>query len=254
MLTHSRYSVIKKSFFILLFLVAGCATERPSGKTEAEVLFKEAQSLMEDHRYLLATEKLNTLRQHYPYSFYATHAELMQADILYNQENFVEAAAAYILFKDFHPKHPKLSYVLLRIAESFYFQLPDTFDRDLSPGHEAIKYYQELIRLFKTSKHAEMARKKIIEINNLIKSKEKYIADFYFKTEVWDSARYRYLSIIKNFRSKDLLDHSMIRVVRASGMMNRYSECNRFYKQYKNRISVEKRNQLENAYKVCKNL
>ena len=249
MFKHKGLSLI----FLTLFLI-GCASERPQGKTEAEVLFKEAKTLMEDQRYLLATEKLNTIRQQYPYSYFATHAELMQADILFNQENFVESAAAYILFKDFHPKHKKLSYVLLRIAESFYFQLPDTYDRDLSPGHEAAKYYKELIRLFKNSKHADSARKKIVEIETLIRNKEKYIADFYFKTEVYDSARYRYLNILKKFRLAELRDHSMIRIVTASGKMSKYTECSRYYRQFKNEVSVGKRDLLETAFKTCKNM
>ncbi|MFT6604810.1 MAG: outer membrane protein assembly factor BamD, partial [Bacteriovoracaceae bacterium] len=130
--------------FIALFLfaslfLASCSSTRPSGKTEAEVLYKEAQMLVDDGRYLMATEKLNSLRSQFPYSYFATHAELLQADILFDQENFVEAAAAYILFKDFHPRHKKISYVVWRIAESFNNQRPASYDRDLSPLYEAIK-------------------------------------------------------------------------------------------------------------------
>jgi len=93
-------------------LVFSCASEKPEGKTEAEVLFKEAKILMDDGRYIMATEKLNLLRSQYPYSFFATPAELMLADILYLQENYVEAAAAYILFRDFHPKSTDIEYVI----------------------------------------------------------------------------------------------------------------------------------------------
>ncbi len=236
--------------FCLLFFI-GCATERPKGKTEAEVLFKEAQRLIKDHRFLLATERLNTLRQQYPYSFYATHAELMQADILFNQENFAEAAAAYILFKDFHPKHEKRSYVLWRIAESFYFQLPDTFDRDLSPGHEAIHYYEEVARAFGSSEQATDAIKKIEKIKKMILKKEKYIADFYFKTEVYDSARFRYLEILRKFLSKELRDHSMIRIVKSSGYLKKGKECQVFYDEYKNKISTNKKKMLDLAYQLC---
>ena len=92
--------------------------------------------MMEDGRYLLATEKLNQLKNQYPYSFYATPSELMLADILYKQENYVEAAASYLLFKEFHPKHEKIAYVIYKIAESYYEQIPETYDRDLQPAFE----------------------------------------------------------------------------------------------------------------------
>jgi outer membrane protein assembly factor BamD len=129
-------------FFVLSFslIVISCATKRPTGSTEAEVLFKEAKDLISKSRYIQATEKLNSIRSQYPYSFYATHAELLQADILFSQENYAEAASAYILFRDFHPKYTELGYVIFRISESFYRQLPSTYDRDLSAGiEESIK-------------------------------------------------------------------------------------------------------------------
>ncbi|MCO4792632.1 MAG: outer membrane protein assembly factor BamD [Bacteriovoracaceae bacterium] len=236
-----------------LFFIVSCSTDRPTGKTEAEVLFKEAQDLMKEERYLLATERLNTLRQQYPYSYYATHAELMQADILFAQENFVEAAASYVLFKDFHPKHKKTAYVLWRIAESYYFQLPETFDRDLGPGHEAIKYYEELKRVYGKYEKANSAKEKIVEIRKMIEEKEKYIADFYYKTEVYVAARFRYLDILKNFNNQTLRDHSMIRIVRSSGYLNEQKRCKRHFKIFKTKISKEQRNQLERALKACLN-
>ncbi|MBT7608934.1 MAG: outer membrane protein assembly factor BamD [Bacteriovoracaceae bacterium] len=249
MLKHKCLSIL----FLLLFLI-GCATERPVGKTEAEILYKEAKDLIADQRYLLATERLNTIRQQYPYSFYATHAELMQADILFMQENFVESAASYILFKDFHPKHKKLSYVLLRIADSFYYQLPDTYDRDLAPGHEAIKYYQELTRIFRKSKHVKEANKRIIEIKTMIRKKEQYIADFYYKTEVFDSARFRYLNILKTFKKKSLRDHSMIRVLESSASLEKPKECASFYRKYKRKVTSKNMEKLKSAYLSCKKL
>src|SRR5690606_2736481 len=147
--------------FIALFLLSSCSTPRPEGETEAEVIYKEAQALVEDGRYLLATERLNTLRSKFPYSFFATHAELLLADVQFLQENYTEAAASYILFRDFHPKHEKKDYVLYKIAESFYQQLPDTFDRDLTAANEAIRYYRELLKGGKKSEYAQSAQDKI---------------------------------------------------------------------------------------------
>lgn len=241
------------SILMFLTLLFSCSTDRPSGKTEAEVLFKEAQDLMKDERYLLATERLNTLRQQYPYSYYATHAELMQADILFAQENFVEAAAAYILFKDFHPRHKKLPYVIWRIAESYYFQLPETFDRDLSPGHEAIKYYEELKRAFGKYEKADEATKKISEIEKMIEQKEKYIADFYYRTEVYDAARFRYLEILRHFNDTELRDHSMVRIVRASGYLNDPQNCQKHFKVFRTKVSKDAKDELERAFKSCVN-
>jgi outer membrane protein assembly factor BamD len=161
-------------------------------------LFKEAKDLISKSRYIQATEKLNQLRSQYPYSFYATPAELLQADVLFAQENFPEAASAYILFRDFHPKYNELGYVIFRISESFYQQLPSTFDRDLSVGVEAIKYYNELLQNYSKTDYVKEAKTRITQIEEMLLKKEVYIADFYFRTKDFEAAKVRYEEVLKN--------------------------------------------------------
>ncbi len=235
-------------------ILVSCSTPRPQGETEAEVVFKEAQSLVEEGRYLLATEKLNTLRSKYPYSFYATHAELLLADVQFKQENYTEAAASYILFRDFHPKHEKSDYVLWKIAESFYNQLPESFDRDLSSANEAIKYYQELVRVFPRSEYIQNSNEKIAKCKQMLQDKEQYVADFYFKTEEWGPARYRYLDILKTFNDPKLVEHAAVRVIRSSEKLADKSACNSYYKMYQSRLDQSGRERLSKAFKACNEL
>lgn len=242
---------IKYFSFVIFIAVCACSSERPQGKTQAEVLFKESKSLMEDGRYILATEKLNQLKNQFPYSFYATPAELLQADILFKQESYVEAAAAYLLFKDFHPKHERMPYVVFMTAESYFKQIPDTFDRDLQPAFEAIKYYEELLLRYPDSSYAKDAKKKISKAEGMIRDKEQYIADFYFKTEVFEAARWRYLNILDNFKEDELVKHSMERVILSSYHMKDYEKCDLFAKKYSPALT-EKSSKLKSAIKTCK--
>jgi outer membrane protein assembly factor BamD len=195
--------VFRFLLIVIVVVTASCASKRPEGTTEAEVLFKEAKDLISKSRYIQASEKLNSLRSQYPYSFYATHAELLQADILFAQENYVESAAAYILFRDFHPKHEEMGYVIHRISESFYRQLPETFDRDLSAGIEASKYYQELLQLYPNTPYVTDARERITKIEDMIQKKEIYIADFYFKTKDFQAAKARYEEILPTLKNDE---------------------------------------------------
>lgn len=237
--------------WLVLFLHAGCAVDRPQGKTEAEVLYKEAKQLSEDGRYLLATEKLNTLKSQHPYSFYATHAELLLADILFDQENFTEAAAAYSLFRDLHPKHERLPYVIFRQAEAYYRQLPSTFDRDLSSGRQAVQFYRELLSTFPNHPKADLADKRIQKIEDQFRKKAKYIADFYFKTEVFDAARWRYLDILTRFDEPELRRHSQKRVLLSSLKLQDYDACLQYSATY-----LESRPDpvLANIRQRCENL
>ncbi len=195
--------ILKFLLLIFSFILLSCATKRPTGSTEAEILFKEATELISKSRYIQATEKLNSIRSQYPYSFYATHAELLQADILFSQENYAEAASAYILFRDFHPKYSELGYVIFRISESFYRQLPSTFDRDLSAGLDAIKYFNELIQNYPNTEYVKDAQSRINQIEEMVEKKEIYIADFYFKTRDFEAAKNRYEDILKTLRNKE---------------------------------------------------
>jgi outer membrane protein assembly factor BamD len=254
-LIYIKGNTVRWLILAICLALASCATERPQGKTEAEVLYKEAQDLIKDSRYILATEKLNTLRSQYPYSFYATHAELLQADVLFAQENYAEAAAAYILFKDFHPRYKDLGYVVWRTAESFYKQIPDTIDRDLSSAFEAVKYYQELLNFHSGSEYVKGAIEKVKLCESMILGKEKYIGDFYFKTEVFDAARYRYLNIISQYKNHhELVAHAMIRVLVSSAKLREKDECQKYYNDFRPRILEKDRERLDNAHKTCMKL
>jgi len=239
------------ALLFVFILMNSCSTPRPKGSTEAEILYQEAQELMESGRFILATEKLNRIRSKFPYSYYATFAELLGADVLFKQENYAEAAAAYIVFKDFHPRHKKADYVLWMIGESFYKQTPDTHDRDLSPAFEAIKYYQELQKVFPASDKIEVSRERIAECKKMIRDKEKYIADFYFKTEVYDAARFRYKNIIQEFNEPELRAHAMLRAMESSIELRDPKFCREHKEIYVNLIDEKYKNELNEAYSSC---
>ena len=246
-------NILKKIIILFpLFILFSCASNRPTGKTDAEVLYKEAKELVEEKRYILAVEKLNAIKSQYPYSFYSTHAELLQADIFFMQENYLEAAAAYILFKDFHPKHKKIPYVIWRIAESFFRQLPDTYDRDLSPAQEGLSYYSLLLRKYPSTSYKKDAMQRINIINEMLRNKDLYIADFYFKTGVYDSAKYRYQRILNSYKNLDIKTLAMLRIVAASLELKDYNSCIQLGTKYIKFVKGATRKKMDSYLSECK--
>ena len=246
--------MLKHLFKLFLFtMIFSCASEKPEGKTEAEILFKEAKILMDDGRYIMATEKLNLLRSQYPYSFFATPAELMLADILFLQENYVEAAAAYILFRDFHPKSADTEYVIYKTAESYFKQIPETFDRDLGAAFEAIKYYKELLEKFANSKYVGDTIEKIKKSQKMIEEKEQYIADFYFKTKNFKAAKYRYLKIVRELENIAIVDHAMKRTILSAHHAQEYTDCNTYADKFFNLLSESSKKDIIEIKEKCKN-
>jgi outer membrane protein assembly factor BamD len=244
--------MIKSLVVLLISLVFySCSTPRPEGQTEAEVLFREAEELVSRKRFIMASEKLSTIRSQHPYSIYATRAELLQANILYDQSNFSEAAAAYILFRDFHPRHEQAAFVIWRIGESFYNQLPSTYDRDLTAGDEALRYYRELIRQFSGSEFASTAMDRIETIEKMNVDREKYVADFYFRTKVYDAARLRYLGMIESLSDEFYVSHAKLRALESSLRQNERSTCESDYQSFLRSSNDKLKVQLEKIYNQC---
>jgi len=241
---------MKYLLFILVFLAA-CSSDKPDGRTEAEILYREAEDLMKSERYILATEKLNVIKTQHPYSFYATPAELMQADILYLQENYVEAAASYILFRDFHPRHERIPYVVFKIADSYFKQIPETIDRDLEPALEAVRYYQEVIAKYPETSYKADAEGRIVECNTMLRQKDEYIADFYFKTKVYGAARYWYLDILANHQEKKTRRHAMERVVIATAKLKEFDACINYAEKFYDQVGKRAKKEIESTKESC---
>jgi outer membrane protein assembly factor BamD len=247
-----KLNLLRLFLTILIFITMSCSSQKPDGKTEAEVLYKEALELVADERYIFATERLNQLKNQYPYSVFATPAELLQADIFFKQENFIEAAAAYLLFRDFHPKHERIDYVVFQIGNSYFKQIPSTYDRDLSPAIEAIKYFQELKASYPTSLHIPEAEENIQKSQILLQKKQLYIADFYYKTEQYSAAIWRYLDILENYGDVELRQHSMTRIVLSSLKLEKYSSCVDYYLQFEGMLQENNIKSLRSVYQDCR--
>lgn len=180
----------------------GCSSG-PIRDNEPELLYKDAQDDVESDRYQSAIEKFRTLRNKFPYSKYAVEAQLRLADVYFMQDNFIEAAAAYELFKDLHPKHEKASYALFRASKSFYLDSPSNEARDLSSLVKAQDSYNEYVRLFPSSPEADEARKDLLAVRNKLADKELYIARFYQKRESAVSARNRLEKLVALYPETD---------------------------------------------------
>jgi outer membrane protein assembly factor BamD len=164
----------------------------------------------------------------------------------------VEAAAAYLLFRDFHPRHEKIPYVIFRIAESFYKQIPDTIDRDLEPAMEAIKYYDEVRVKYADSSYKPQAEKKIKRAKRMLREKDQYIADFYFKTKKYAPARYWYLDILDHHQDRKIRNHAMFRTILASAEQKEWQPCLNYIEKFYQSVDKETQKEIKSIKERCK--
>lgn len=190
-------SLVGLSLVLSLFLGA-CSSEEKNANT-AEGAYAIAQGFEKDERYEEAIRRYNDVKNKFPYSKYATMAELAIADTYFKQESYPEAQVSYQSFKELHPKHPQIDYVTYRLGLSFFEQLPSTDDRDLSLAQSAILYFDEVMALYPNSEYAKEAAEKRTAALKKLAGKEMYIADFYFIRGVYGSALSRYEGLLANY-------------------------------------------------------
>mgnify|MGYP000873040262 CR=1 FL=1 len=196
---HSSISTILTAALIVASsITSGCAGKGVD-ETNPQSVFEDAVEDANDHRYAMALEKLKDVKNRFPYSSFAKAAQLKIADVHFEDESYVEAASGYETFRDLYPKHEKADYVIFRTGESYFNQLPSTTDRDLSPAWKAVESFRELRQLYPKSEFVEKSRSLEAEALGKLAEKERYIADFYFDTENYDSAARRYEKITTQF-------------------------------------------------------
>lgn len=183
---------------LLLGLGAGCSSGEIDDNDPA-ILMTEVEEDIDSSRYLLAIEKLQLVKNKHPYSKQAIDAALRLADVYYFQENFAEAAASYEAFADLHPKHEKIPYALYRVGLSHYSDAPDLVARDLAPLTRAEEGFKYFIERYPSNEFTADAKLKLADARKRLAEKEMYIAQFYFKREMWEAAKGRYEKILSDF-------------------------------------------------------
>lgn len=166
-------------------------------------LMEDAEADIKGDHFAMALEKLRMIKNRFPYSKLAIDSSLRIADVYFAQESYAEAAAAYELFKDLHPKHEKVPYAMLRAAKSYLSDMPTTTGRDLSAGFKAQEAYETFLRRFTSGPEADEARSDLAKLKKMLAEKETYIGHFYERDGYKYSARPRYKKAIQLYPDTD---------------------------------------------------
>lgn len=210
----------------VLTLLAGCSTETIDNDSPAEVQYQEGERLLKRDRYVEAVERFRVLKSRYPYSKYAALATLKVGDAHFQEESYIEAAAAYKVFRELYPKHEMAAYAQWRIGESHYNEVPSSVDRDLESAQSAIDAYKQLLKEYPADEHAAEAGKKIHELTGKLAEKEQYVADFYYKRELYQAAAGRYATLVDTYSEFGRNREGLYRLAFSYERMGEYRKAN----------------------------
>lgn len=186
----------------ILLLLNGCAVWHSifgdeENLTPAELMTQGVEEF-NDGDFEAAAEIFQKIKDRYPYSKFATRAELKMADAQYEKGLFDEAYDSYTEFEKLHPKNPDVPYVMFQKGMC-NFRRVSTIDRDQSYTREAKEDFERLIKMYRKSPYAERARRKVRECYIKLAEHEVYVGDFYFKMGKYRPALDRYLYLIEHY-------------------------------------------------------
>lgn len=220
-LKNMRFFLPKTLFIIFtVIILQGCETLRsfkfsdssPDSEYadwDAKKFYTQAKIAMEEQDYQKATTLYQKLKTRYPFSHYATQAQL---DIVYvhfkNKESESVIAAADSFIKT-HPSNPHVDYAyylkgLVNFNRDIGFIdrfLPtDASQRNPSNIKEAYASFQDLLNNFPDSQYAPDAKQRMLYLKNNQAMYEVHVARFYLKRKAYVAAANRGNYVIKEFQ------------------------------------------------------
>lgn len=194
--------------------------ERAQEKLQGE----SALWLFSDVDYPGAILLFQEVIDNYPYSEYATLAELAIADAHYQQENYEEAASFYQDFVELHPNHDSTDYAIFRNGMCSFRRLREP-DQDQSPTEEAIAQFQALLRRHPDSKYAPDAEQRLHEAEDRLALAIVAIGDFYFDRGRYGAAIARYREALSSYPAHEGRIHTLSQLAIALKRIRRYYEA-----------------------------
>lgn len=199
----------------LSFGLTGCAS---TSKSEPELsgtvaeLYNDGMDQMAERRWGKAVHTFAELQRQYPYSGWATRAEMMSAYASLRAGDEDAAILTADQFIGLHPGHPDLAYMYYLKGIAHYNKMVDV-NRDQSGTAEALEAFQEVVNRYPNSKYAADARMKITLCKDHLAGREMVVGRFYLNNDQYLAAINRFQAVVKNYDTTSQTPEALYRLV-----------------------------------------
>ena len=206
-------------FFILTFCYS-CAKEEvkksliteKSLETQVAEAYKEGSESLKLWDVLYAAKKFNEAEILFPQSEWAPRSALMAAYAYYYDDYNNRAISELINFFKKYPNDPNTSYAHYLLAMSYYNLIVDE-KKDLEPLKNSKKQFEYIVENYPNTDFSLDSNFKLDLINEMIASKEMYIAIHYIQKEKWIPAINRLKFIVKEYDNTIFIEEALHRLV-----------------------------------------
>ena len=212
--------VYKILIFCFFFSFLSCA------KQEEKITIVEEKSLemqmieaynagldeLDKNDAIYAARKFNEAELLYPQSVWAPRAALMAAYAYFSQLYYGDAIIELEKFLDKYKNHPRRDYAFYLLALSHYNQIVDE-TRDLNEILKAKEYFNYIIKNYPNTEFAIDSEFKLELIQEILASKEMYLARYYVDREKWIPAINRFKTVINDYETSIYVEEALHRLV-----------------------------------------
>jgi len=212
---HLVYLII-----VLLFLNTSCSKEKEKisiiedESLEMQMIkaYNDGLKELDKEDVIYAAKKFNEAELLYPQSIWAPRAALMAAYSYFSQFYYSDAVLELEKFLDKYKNHPRRDYAYYLLALSHYNQIIDE-TKDLNDILKAKKYFEIIIQKYPNTEFALDSEFKLELIQELLASKEMYLARYYVEREKWIPAINRFKTVVKNYETTIFVEEALHRLV-----------------------------------------
>lgn len=212
---------------VSLFLTACATLPKTPPSLSPEQLYLKGIYAIEKGKPREALTWFERTEQEYPYSNWATEAQLMQLFCHYSLTDYVTTIAQSDNFILNHPINPHLDYVYYLKAVSYYDQImPVT--QDQTNTKEALAALQTVVTIFPGTAYAKDAQVKIDLAHDHLAAQEMSIGRFYQHRGHLPAALRRYSQVIENYDTTPQIAEALFRMVEIFYHMGLHTDAERY--------------------------
>ena len=174
--------------------------------------YNEGLDLLDENYPLKAAEKFNEAELLYPQSLWAARSSLMSAYSFYYGSYYVDAIEELNRFKEIYPNHERIVYAYYLMGMCYYEQIADE-KKDLGSIVDAQQNFKYVLENYPGTDFALDSQFKLELIQQILASKEMYLAKYYIEKEKWIPAINRYKNVLDKFETTIYIEEALHRLV-----------------------------------------
>ena len=196
---------------LLAILLGGCTSieKDPTAKWDADRLYNEARTELQNGAWTKARELYEKLEARYPFGRYAQQAQIEIAYCYYKEGETADAISATDRFLKLNPNSPNADYVYYLRGLVNFIEPPPLLgplvryrvsERDPKALLESFEAFKELISRFPSSRYYNDAVLRISFLRDALADHEVRVADYYYRRGAYLAAVNRAQTALREYQ------------------------------------------------------